>query len=97
MNVFYNVYPVWSDADGIYHASMDAVPLPAGGARRERVNGFLAAEARAFERHIAAAPEQWLAVFHPIWPDLETSADRAAPAADRAPAADAAHAREAMR
>jgi phosphatidylinositol dimannoside acyltransferase len=71
-----NVFGVWSDRDGIYHASMEPVLLPADGSRRERVNAFLAAEARVFERHIAAAPEQWLAVFHPIWPDLETSADR---------------------
>jgi len=38
------------------------------------VTEYLNAEARAFERHIAAAPEQWLAVFHPIWPDLERAA-----------------------
>jgi hypothetical protein len=35
------------------------------------VTAWLDDAARAFERHIAAAPEQWLAVFHPIWPDLE--------------------------
>jgi hypothetical protein len=28
-------------------------------------------EARLFEEFIVAAPEQWLALFHPIWPDLE--------------------------
>jgi hypothetical protein len=28
-------------------------------------------EAKLFERVIADAPEQWLAVFHPIWPDLD--------------------------
>ena len=28
-------------------------------------------EAVLFERVITDAPEQWLAVFHPIWPDLE--------------------------
>ena len=71
-----NVFGVWRDAEGVYHASMEAVPLPAEGTRRERVTAYLAAEARAFERHIAAAPEQWLAVFHPIWPDLEPSVDR---------------------
>lgn len=98
-----NVFSVWRDAAGMYQARMEVVPLPAEGTRRERVNAFLAAEARAFERHIAAAPEQWLAVFHPIWPDLEASADRSAPAAGSASAAgpaataDAARAREAMR
>jgi hypothetical protein len=30
-------------------------------------------EARLFERLIIDAPEQWLALFHPIWPDLEQS------------------------
>jgi len=28
-------------------------------------------EARLFEHFISEAPEQWLAVLHPIWPDLE--------------------------
>jgi phosphatidylinositol dimannoside acyltransferase len=84
-----NVFGVWRDAAGVYRASMDAVPLPSEGTRRERVTAFLAAEARAFERHIAAAPEQWLAVFHPIWPDLEASRDRAAPAREPAPAREA--------
>jgi hypothetical protein len=28
-------------------------------------------EARAFEEIIVEAPEQWLSVFFPIWPDLE--------------------------
>lgn len=38
--------------------------------RRARVEAVLGAEARAFEHFIAAAPEQWWAVFFPIWPDL---------------------------
>ena len=87
------VFGVWRDDDGVYHASAEAVPLPAEGTRRERVQGYLAAEARAFERHIAAAPEQWLAVFHPIWPDLErapASRPREASAAGPAPAREAA-------
>ena len=92
-----NVFSVWRDAAGIYRGSLEVVPLPADGTRRERVNAFLAAEARAFERHIAAAPAQWLAVFHPIWPDLEVSADRPEPAAGPATTADQARAREAMR
>jgi KDO2-lipid IV(A) lauroyltransferase len=77
-----NVFGVWRDAAGVYQASMESIPLPAEGTRRERVNAFLAAEARAFERYIAAAPAQWLAVFHPIWPDLEASADRSTPIPD---------------
>ena len=46
-------------------------PPPADGSRRQRVTAFLEAEARAFERAVARAPDQWMAVFHPIWPDLE--------------------------
>jgi hypothetical protein len=30
-----------------------------------------AALARAYERIVEDAPEQWWAVFFPIWPDLE--------------------------
>ena len=44
------------------------------GARRDRIGGTLAAEARAFEQVIANAPEQWMAIFFPIWPDLEAAA-----------------------
>ncbi|HEX2625946.1 MAG TPA: hypothetical protein VHL56_03480 [Candidatus Limnocylindrales bacterium] len=73
-----HVFGVWRDHGGVYHVSAEAIPMPAEGTRRERVTAYLAAEARAFEQHIARAPEQWLAIFHPIWPDLE--ADRAAKA-----------------
>lgn len=66
-----HVFGTWRDGAGVYHASGETVPFPAEGSRRERVTAYLAAEARAFERHVAAAPEQWLAVFHPLWPDLE--------------------------
>lgn len=69
-----HVFGVWRDRTGTYHASAEQVPLPADGTRRERVTGYLQAEAHAFERFVAAAPEQWLAVFHPIWPDLEAAA-----------------------
>lgn len=70
-----HVFGVWrDDATGVYHASAERIPMPAAGTRRERVTGYLEAEARAFERFVAAAPEQWLAVFHPIWPDLEAAA-----------------------
>src|SRR5829696_6310549 len=69
-----HVFGVWRDEAGVYHVGAEAVPFPTEGTRRERVGGYLAAEARAFERRIAAAPEQWLAVFHPLWPDLEPHA-----------------------
>jgi phosphatidylinositol dimannoside acyltransferase len=86
-----HVFGTWRGADGVYHARMESVPFPAVGSRRERVTAYLQAEARAFERHIAEAPEQWLAVFHPIWPDLEAapaSSPRREPAS--APAREAA-------
>jgi phosphatidylinositol dimannoside acyltransferase len=47
-----------------------AVPVAADGTRRERIAATLAAMAVAFESLIADAPEQWSAVFFPIWPDL---------------------------
>ena len=43
---------------------------PTGGSRRDRLSAFLDAEARAFERAIADAPEQWWTVFFQIWPDI---------------------------
>ncbi len=66
-----HVFGVWRDPTGVYHVRAEQVPFPAEGTRRERVTAYLRDEARVFERLIAAAPEQWLAVFHPIWPDLE--------------------------
>jgi KDO2-lipid IV(A) lauroyltransferase len=68
------VFGVWRDANDVYHAALQQIPFPADGTRRERVTAYLEAEARAFERFVAEAPEQWLAVFHPIWPDLERAA-----------------------
>ncbi len=59
---------------GRYAARILPLPIPVDGTRRERVEAFLAAEARAFERLVVEAPEQWWAVFHPIWPDLEAAA-----------------------
>jgi KDO2-lipid IV(A) lauroyltransferase len=59
---------------GRYAGRLIEVPVPAEGSRRERIAGALAAEARAFEEAIAEAPEQWWAVFFPIWSDLEATA-----------------------
>ena len=70
--------PFTTPAADVYHARAERVPFPTEGTRRERVTAYLAAEARAFERFVAAAPEQWLAVFHPIWPDLERAGERPA-------------------
>lgn len=74
------VVGVWRDEAGVYHVRAEPVPFPEDGTRRERVTAYLDAEARVFERYVAAAPEQWLAIFHPLWPDLE-------PVPGRAPAA----------
>lgn len=54
---------------------------PAGRPRRERVEALLAAEAAAFEEIVADAPEQWGAVFHPIWDAVGPRARRAGVAA----------------
>ena len=40
------------------------------GARRAGVEALLSQEVAVFERLVADAPEQWWAVFFPIWPDL---------------------------
>lgn len=52
---------------GEYRARIERLEMPADGSRRERLAAFLAAEARAFERAIADAPEQWWTLFFPIW------------------------------
>ena len=43
-------------------------PAP-GSERREAVRSIIEQEARAFERIIARAPEQWSTLFFPIWTD----------------------------
>jgi KDO2-lipid IV(A) lauroyltransferase len=42
-------------------------PVPAGGALRERVAAFLQAQATAYERLIADAPDQWWSALFRIW------------------------------
>jgi KDO2-lipid IV(A) lauroyltransferase len=59
---------------GHYLGRLESVHVPADGARRARVLATTAALATAFERIIEDAPEQWWAVFFPIWPDLEAAA-----------------------
>jgi KDO2-lipid IV(A) lauroyltransferase len=56
-----------------YRGTLEAVPVPTDGTRRERVIATMTALAGAFERTVATAPEQWWAVFFPIWPDLEAA------------------------
>ncbi len=59
---------------GRYLGRLETVVVPATGNRRERVTATTSAIAIAFERIIEDAPEQWWAVFFPIWPDLEAEA-----------------------
>jgi phosphatidylinositol dimannoside acyltransferase len=56
---------------GRYRGRLERIVVPAEGSRRERVTVALTGLAAAFERVVAFAPEQWWAVFFPIWPDLE--------------------------
>jgi KDO2-lipid IV(A) lauroyltransferase len=55
---------------GRYAARIVPAPLPPAGDRRTRVEAFLATSAAIFEAIVSEAPEQWWAVFYPIWPDL---------------------------
>jgi hypothetical protein len=56
---------------GRYRGGVRQLPPPAGANRRERSRAMAREESRLFEQFIIDAPEQWLALFHPIWPDLE--------------------------
>ena len=69
---------VWRVGKGSYRGRLEEVPVATEGARRDRITATLEAEARAFERVIARAPEQWMAIFFPIWPDLEAELATAA-------------------
>ena len=59
---------------GRYAAHVVELTATADGGLRDRVGRFLASEARAFESLIADAPEQWTAVFFPVWRDLPVGA-----------------------
>jgi KDO2-lipid IV(A) lauroyltransferase len=54
---------------GEYRTRIERIPPAEGGSRRQRLRAFLAAQALAYERAIAQAPEQWWAIFFPIWED----------------------------
>jgi KDO2-lipid IV(A) lauroyltransferase len=71
---------VWRVGRRGYRGRLVEVPVVREGSRRERIAGTLAAEASAFEGVIARAPDQWSAIFFPIWPDLEAAIEAAAPA-----------------
>ena len=59
---------------GRYRGRLWQVPVPQSGSRRERRRAMMQEEARLFERVVVDAPDQWLACFHQIWPDLERPA-----------------------
>ena len=59
---------------GRYRGKVVPIDVPAEGTRRERVTTTMTRLAVAFEDLIADAPDQWWAIFFPIWPDLEAEA-----------------------
>ncbi len=61
---------------GRYIGNLRPLPSISGVARRERSRAMAREEAILFERVIVDAPEQWLAIFHNIWPDLTPAASR---------------------
>ena len=65
---------IWRTGRLTYRGRLDEIPVAAEGTRRQRVEATIAEEAAAFERLIAHAPDQWAAVFVPIWPALEAEA-----------------------
>jgi len=65
---------LWRTGRLTYRGRLDEIPVATEGTRRQRVETTIAAEAAAFERMIAHAPDQWGAIFAPIWPDLEAAA-----------------------
>jgi KDO2-lipid IV(A) lauroyltransferase len=70
--------PVWVIATrrsgwGEYRSRFERLEMLDGDSRRERLAAFMSAEARAFERAVADAPEQWWTVFFPIWDQPRTA------------------------
>jgi KDO2-lipid IV(A) lauroyltransferase len=66
--------------EGHFRGKIIPIDVPEEGTRRERVTTTMARLAAAFEDLIADAPDQWWAVFFPIWPDLEAEASGTATA-----------------
>lgn len=58
---------------GQFLGRLDPVAVPAAGSRRDRVTATMVGLAAAFEAVVADAPDQWWAVFFPIWADLEAA------------------------
>ena len=62
---------------GRFRGKVIPIDVPVDGTRRERVTTTMTRLAAAFEDLIADAPDQWWAIFFPIWPDLEAEAGAA--------------------
>ena len=74
---------------GRYRGRVIRIDVPTEGSRRQRVTATMNLFAAAFEDLIADAPDQWWAVFFPLWPDLEgatTSSSRTRDAEEPEPA-----------
>jgi phosphatidylinositol dimannoside acyltransferase len=68
---------IWRTGRGRYAGRLIEIPVVHEGTRRQRIVGTLTNEARAYEELISQAPEQWTAIFFPIWPDLVAGAGTA--------------------
>ena len=71
------VVAVRRSGPGRYRGRLTPVEIPTEGNRRERLTATLERLARAFEHVVADAPDQWWAVFFPIWDDLEPASTTA--------------------
>ncbi len=60
----------WRTGPGTFRGRLERIEAASTGTRREQVTAFLTSEVRVFEHLIAQAPEQWWAIFFPIWSDL---------------------------
>lgn len=61
------VLAVWRSGPGAWIGRVEVLDVETQGTRRDRVRRTLDAQTRAFERLVAAAPEQWWTLFFPIW------------------------------
>jgi lauroyl/myristoyl acyltransferase len=64
------VLAVLREGLGAWVGHIERIDVPTSGARHERVRTTLDREARAFERLIAHAPEQWWTLLFRIWEDV---------------------------
>jgi KDO2-lipid IV(A) lauroyltransferase len=79
------VAAVRRDGPGRYRGRLYGVAVPEGVTRREKSRIMIREEAKLFERMICDAPEQWLALFQKIWPDIESTLPSGRPMASLPP------------